>query len=244
MAVLITFVDSTIPVANDWNQNNIAINTEVRPVATGGTGISTYVTGDILYASAAGVLSRLPLGSIVPVPQVLMMNAAGDAPAWRPLVGDRTGTDVTNVAAAETTVYTYQDSGRSAGTSVVPANTLVSSARIRLQMFGKLSNTSGATRTFRFRAKFGGTTVVDITSGNVATATVDAPVFFEVFLSPNPDTAAQQAYGQLWIAATGLAAIGTAAIDATADRALIITELPSGVTTSFTMMHCQADLMY
>jgi hypothetical protein len=37
--------------------------TGVLPVANGGTSYSSYAIGDILYASAAGVLTKLPIGS-------------------------------------------------------------------------------------------------------------------------------------------------------------------------------------
>lgn len=37
--------------------------TGVLPIANGGTNISTYTTGDVLYASAANVLSKLPIGT-------------------------------------------------------------------------------------------------------------------------------------------------------------------------------------
>jgi len=48
-------------------------------VADGGTNISSYAIGDILYASATGVLSKLPIGS---VGQMLKVAASGAAPEW------------------------------------------------------------------------------------------------------------------------------------------------------------------
>ena len=62
MATLITLVDGTIPVAADFNSNFAALNTELRPATTGGTGQSTYAPGDLLYASASNTLSRLAAG--------------------------------------------------------------------------------------------------------------------------------------------------------------------------------------
>lgn len=52
--------------------------------AEGGTGNTTYVLGDILYASAANTLSRLA-GNITTTPQILMQTGTGAvsaAPAW------------------------------------------------------------------------------------------------------------------------------------------------------------------
>ena len=55
MATLITLVDGTIPVAADFNTNFSNLNTEVRPVATGGTATSTaFTAGRIVVAGSAG----------------------------------------------------------------------------------------------------------------------------------------------------------------------------------------------
>jgi hypothetical protein len=48
-------------------------------VAQGGTGIVSYTVGDLLYASAAGTLSKLP---DVAVGSVLVSGGVGVAPAW------------------------------------------------------------------------------------------------------------------------------------------------------------------
>jgi len=47
------------------------------PVADGGTNISSYTTGDLLYASAAGVLSKLGIGSTGQV-----LKVAAGLPSW------------------------------------------------------------------------------------------------------------------------------------------------------------------
>jgi hypothetical protein len=77
MATLITLVDGTIPVAADFNANFVALNSEVRPANTGGTGQSTYVTGDLLYSSATNTLSRLAAGSTG-----LTLTMMAGLPAW------------------------------------------------------------------------------------------------------------------------------------------------------------------
>ena len=45
----------------------------------GGTGISSYTSGDLIYASGATALSKLAKGSGY---QFLKMNSAGTAPEW------------------------------------------------------------------------------------------------------------------------------------------------------------------
>lgn len=92
MATLITLADGTVPVAADFNANWVAINTEVRPAGTGGTGQSGYTTGDTLYASATNTISRLAAGS---TGNGLVMIAG--VPAWRPVyVEQLTGLAVSN----------------------------------------------------------------------------------------------------------------------------------------------------
>ncbi len=50
------------------------------PVNKGGTGQTSYTVGDILYASAAGVLTKLAAGTLG---FVLTSNGAGAAPSWQ-----------------------------------------------------------------------------------------------------------------------------------------------------------------
>ena len=88
MATLITLVDGTIPVAADFNSNFAALNTELRPATTGGTGQSTYAPGDLLYASASNTLSRLAAGGT----NATLTMAAGTSgaqvlPTWNGAVG-------------------------------------------------------------------------------------------------------------------------------------------------------------
>jgi hypothetical protein len=54
------------------------ITTGVLPVAQGGTSLSTYATGDLLYASAANTLSKLGAGTNTHV-----LTLAGGLPVWQ-----------------------------------------------------------------------------------------------------------------------------------------------------------------
>ena len=59
-----------------WN------GTAISPTS-GGTGFSTYTTGDILYASAANTLSKLPIGTANKV-----LTIVGGIPSWQtPAIG-------------------------------------------------------------------------------------------------------------------------------------------------------------
>lgn len=60
-----------------WRLTNSTVTGTVG-VANGGTNITTYTTGDILYASATNVLSKLAAGTSG---QALTINASG-VPIW------------------------------------------------------------------------------------------------------------------------------------------------------------------
>ena len=53
--------------------------TGTLPVANGGTNISSYTAGDIIYASGATTLAKLAKGTAA---QVLTMNSGATAPEW------------------------------------------------------------------------------------------------------------------------------------------------------------------
>lgn len=55
-------------------------NLPTIPVNKGGTGQTTYTVGDILYASASGVLTKLPAAT---EGYVLTSNGPGFAPSWQ-----------------------------------------------------------------------------------------------------------------------------------------------------------------
>lgn len=57
--------------------NIVSVTLDTVTPTTGGTGQTSYVTGDTLYASATNVLSRLPIGSETDV-----LSVVGGVPAW------------------------------------------------------------------------------------------------------------------------------------------------------------------
>src|SRR5690349_6717212 len=56
-----------------------AAQNAARPVGAGGTGLQSYTTGDLLYASSSSVLSKLAKGV---AGQVLRLNAGATLPVW------------------------------------------------------------------------------------------------------------------------------------------------------------------
>lgn len=73
--------------------SDVLVSTGTMPVDQGGTNMTVYTIGDILYASAAGILSGL---ADVAVNQVLVSGGVGVAPAWS---GTPTVASITTTAA-------------------------------------------------------------------------------------------------------------------------------------------------
>ena len=74
--VLTSSGSSTAPT---WSQVSASSLSGVLPVANGGTGVSSYTIGDILYASGATTLSKL---ADVAVGNVLLSGGVGSAPSY------------------------------------------------------------------------------------------------------------------------------------------------------------------
>ncbi len=75
-----TLTNKTIS-GSDNTLSNISLTTAVTgtlPIANGGTNITTYTTGDILYASATNTLSKLGIGNNGDV-----LTVASGVPAWQ-----------------------------------------------------------------------------------------------------------------------------------------------------------------
>lgn len=71
-------ISGGVGVVSAWGK--IGLTTHISgtlAIANGGTNITTYTTGDILYASASNVLSKRPIGSTGDV-----LTVAGGVPTW------------------------------------------------------------------------------------------------------------------------------------------------------------------
>ena len=93
--------------------------TGALPIANAGTNITTYTTGDILYASATNVLSKLAAGSNT---NVLTLTAG--VPAWTAPAGG--GASLSNDTATATNVYPMF----AAATSGTPTTVYTSNAKL------------------------------------------------------------------------------------------------------------------
>ena len=99
-----TVINKTLSTGTIYNGNTIA-------VGYGGTGIASYVIGDLLYASATATLSRLAIGSNN---KILMSN--GTNPVWNTL----TLTDPLNISG--TTINLGNLSGFGSNNQIIATN--------------------------------------------------------------------------------------------------------------------------
>jgi len=143
-------------VGADPSWGKIGLTTHVSgtlPIANGGTNITTYTTGDILYASATNTLSKLPAGTNGQV-----LTLASGIPSWAASTSSGvsfTVTDFTATAGQTTFTVTYvvglvevyrngvklaiADYTASTGTTIVLATTANAGDVIEVVAFGAVN---------------------------------------------------------------------------------------------------------
>lgn len=240
MASLITLVDGTIPVASDFNSNFTALNAEIRPYNTGGTGQSSYAKGDIIIAAAANSLTRLTLGVQGTVLSVLSTGI----PGWAGPALYKSGTDIT--ISNSTTETSLLNGSASPGPYSLLANTLSTANRVRIVMVAKGTNTAGAgAKTFTFKLKYGATTLCT-KALSVANGLTDTPIFLQAELMADALTNAQ--LGTMLTLLTAVTVdeqVGTSAIDSTAAGNLDVTMTlqTASASIAFTMQYVMVELV-
>jgi hypothetical protein len=190
-----------------WNGNTIS------PLY-GGTGLTSYATGDLLYASATNVLSKLTIGTVGQV-----LTVAGGLPTWATGGGGGSGT-VTSVAALTLGTTGTDVSSTVANSTTTPVITLNIPTASALNR-GALSSTDWSTFNGK-QAVLSGTGLVKSTAGTISYITDN---------STNWDTAFSQRL-QWDGGATGLvAATGRTSLGATTVGGNLFTATnPSAIT--------------
>jgi len=92
-------------VTNDLTNNVSRINTlenETQPVNRGGTDLTSYAIGDILYASGTTTLSKLPIGSANEV-----LTVSGGTVSWQPGTGNISLNQTVNVSNSTSNVVQF-----------------------------------------------------------------------------------------------------------------------------------------
>ena len=92
--------------------------TGVTPATNGGTGISSYSVGDILYANTTTSLAKLPAGA---TGQVLTTNGANAAPEWTTSTGTAPVIKTANFTLADTESWVINNKSGSTCVVTLPA---------------------------------------------------------------------------------------------------------------------------
>jgi len=176
-------ISGGVTTASSWGK--IGLTTHVSgtlPIANGGTNLTAYTTGDIIYASATNTLSTLGIGSTNQV-----LTVAGGIPTWAATQSTMVypGTGIPNsTGSAWGTSYSTTGSGTVVALATSP--TFVTSITAPLHLGGTtasstltLQSTSGVGTTDSIALKVGNngaTTGLSISSAGVTTLSSALPV--------------------------------------------------------------------
>ena len=139
----VTNVTGTSPISVATGTTTPAISLGTVPVAKGGTGLTTYATGDLPYASAPDTLSKLAAGT-----NGYVLTLAGGVPTWAAAAatGLKSATTTVSVSAATapTAGQVLTATGSTAATWQTPASGGVTSVNFGTTGLTPASATSGA----------------------------------------------------------------------------------------------------
>jgi hypothetical protein len=96
-------VVNNLTISSDGQISGTAVTSGIVGTTVGGTGLTTYVAGDMLYASAADTLDTLPIGSTNG--QILQVN--NGVPAWTSIALNATGSN--NVTSGASMVGVFDE---------------------------------------------------------------------------------------------------------------------------------------
>lgn len=232
---IITFVDHTIPVAADFNDSYSFVNTEVRTYERGGTGLSSYTKGDILYASAANTVAKLAIGGYG---QVLCVDATG-IPTWTTRSLHKSGTN-RGPSTSDLSVF--------GGALTIAANSLGTANCIRTSIRASLDNSTGGSSNYTLKVTYGGTTV-GMAGPTVAVPNLSANFIYNatVYFFADASASAQKASAVVSSAGNALnygydSSVAAFAIDSTASQAFNIV-ISNSAVSSQTVLYAQAVLL-
>lgn len=108
--------------------------TGALPVGNGGTGLTSYTTGDLVYASGSAALSKLAVGSSSQV-----LGVSGGVPAWRDEYAASNGSSTLASAYSITSTNSWQDTGLSVSLPAAGTYLILYNARAAVTASGGTS---------------------------------------------------------------------------------------------------------
>lgn len=160
-----------------------------------------------------------------PIRGILLEEEVGPSPVT--VVRENTDLEVSNTT-TETEILNY----------TIPANYMAGDRGLRVTMYGRVTNNSGATRTLSIRTKLGATEMWESEAMTLSTDADHRPFMWSFEVSAKDSDAAQELYGFWAMSAqvappTGEGAVnafgvaspvyGSSTEDATTDLALVVT---------------------
>jgi hypothetical protein len=179
-----SFVSGGSSAAPTWSQVSLTAGvTGTLPVANGGTNITSYAVGDLIYASGATTLSKL---AAVATGNVLRSGGLVTAPAWGQVVLTTDVTGVLPIANGGTnSSATPTAGGIGYGTGTAHAYTAVGTSGQILTSAGASAPTWATLSGVAVTALVAGTNIaVSGSTGSVTVSTIANPVFSTSTTSP------------------------------------------------------------
>jgi len=126
--------------APDWGSVDLTVLPTIT-VAKGGTNLSSFAAGDVLYATGSTTLAKLAKGSAA---EVLTMNAGATAPEWAAAAGGGKIVQITNTTSttAFTTTSTSDVASNCSGaiTPTSSSNKIIVTASYGMQSYDNSGN--------------------------------------------------------------------------------------------------------
>ena len=144
--------------------------TGVTAVINGGTGISSYLVGDLLYANTTTSLAKLHPGS---VGQVLTTNGANAAPSWATATGTAPVTKTANFTLADSDSWVINNKSASTCTVTLPAPSAYTGRQVVFKNMQPQLLVSASSNVVPIDSTSAGTAILLDVVGNSATMVSD-----------------------------------------------------------------------